>query len=396
MPVLVFGASGMGFAVANLILARALPEGEYARFTLVLALVNLGAPLAAVGLDVVAVRRPLRFAPALLRQVVVASAVVSLATGLIGAAYRLTAAEVAIVVGASLAGGTGLVAAAEYQRRHRFARSLTLVHAPNLVLMLAAGAVAAAGAEAAWVPMLILAGGFGLTALAGWCPLLREPRTAATDAQLPWREAFSLLGANTSVVVLSQLDRLLIPHLLPLSVLATYGALSAVAGSLFRVLQRGVGYALLPRLRAASSVRERRRLVAREGGAVAAVVLAGSLALWWVTPLVEHWLLKDKYHFPPALVLATILAGLAKIVTGFTRAIATALADEPELGRVNLWGWLSVITAIAAATAGARWGLVGIVYGVGFGWMVRAFSAFAITARHLRHPAGASGGAATT
>ena len=46
--------------------------------------------------------------------------------------------------------------------------------------------------------------------------------------------------------------------------LATFGVLAAIAGSLFRVLSMGVGYTLVPRLRAAGSVLERRRLVAHE------------------------------------------------------------------------------------------------------------------------------------
>jgi hypothetical protein len=42
--------------------------------------------------------------------------------------------------------------------------------------------------------------------------------------------------------------------------------------------------------------------------------------------------------------------------------------------------------AILAATVGARWGLAGVIYGVGLGWMVRALTSLAITVRHLRHP----------
>jgi hypothetical protein len=85
-------------------------------------------------------------------------------------------------------------------------------------------------------------------------------------------------------------------------------------------------------------------------------------------------------------VLAAIVAGLAKIVTGFSRATATALADQRELVLVNISGWVSVGIAIAAAAVGARWGLAGVIYGVGFGWMVRALTSLAITVRHLRYP----------
>ena len=184
------------------------------------------------------------------------------------------------------------------------------------------------------------------------------------------------------------------PQVLPLSALATYGALSAVVGSLFRVLQRGVGYALLPRLRAASTIAQRRRLIAVEAWVVGAVAVGGSLLLWILTPLVERWLLAGKYEFPPSLILAAIAVGLAKILTGFSRATVTALADHRELALVNVSGWISVALAVGAAVVGARWGLAGVIYGVGLGWLMRAVIALAVTSRHLRlrpaEPAGAS------
>lgn len=119
---------------------------------------------------------------------------------------------------------------------------------------------------------------------------------------------------------------------------------------------------------------------------VGVLVLVGSLVLWWITPVVQHVLLEDKYIFTPSLILAAIVAGLAKIVTGFSRATATALADHRELLLVNVSGWISVLLAIAAAAVGARWGLAGVIYGVGFGWLLRALTSFVITLRHLRYP----------
>ena len=49
--VAVYGAAGLGFAGANLILARVLPPDEYAVVTLVMALLNLGFFVAPAGLD---------------------------------------------------------------------------------------------------------------------------------------------------------------------------------------------------------------------------------------------------------------------------------------------------------------------------------------------------------
>jgi Na+-driven multidrug efflux pump len=146
-----------------------------------------------------------------------------------------------------------------------------------------------------------------------------------------------------------------------------------------------VGYALLPRLAAAGTVAARRRLVVREAWQVAAFVLMGSLLLWLITPLVQHHLLADRYHLSAPLTLATIAAGLAKILTAFSRATVTALADQRELSLVNVTGWLAVGVAVGAATLGARWGLAGVIYGVGLGWLLRGMAALAITLRHLHH-----------
>ena len=54
---------------------------------------------------------------------------------------------------------------------------------------------------------------------------------------------------------------------------------------------------------------------------------------------------------------------------------------------VNVLGWVAVAIAVAGAVAGSRWGLPGLIYGVGLGWLVRASTAFYMTARHLRLPA---------
>ena len=60
----------MGFAAANLILARMLSAAEYALFTLVVALVNLGGAIAPAGVDEVVKRHRLETGPRFLRQVV--------------------------------------------------------------------------------------------------------------------------------------------------------------------------------------------------------------------------------------------------------------------------------------------------------------------------------------
>jgi O-antigen/teichoic acid export membrane protein len=191
---------------------------------------------------------------------------------------------------------------------------------------------------------------------------------------------------DASGLLLVQMDRLLIARLLSLGELATYGVLAAIVGSLFRVLQMGVGYTLIPRLRVAGSLAERRSLIRREIQLVAALVAAGAIVIWIVTPVVEHWLLGGKYDLTVPLIVAALASGVAKVLNAFSKALVTALSDPREVTTVNLVGWISVGVAVAGAAIGARWGLPGVIYGVGVGWLLRAAIGIGISARRLRSP----------
>jgi O-antigen/teichoic acid export membrane protein len=384
----VYGASGLGFAAANLVLARVLATEEYALFTLAFAIVNLGYALAPLGVDGIVNRRHLDAGPALLRRTLSASAAVALLfLAIADVGYRMTPPILLLIFVSVVAGGVMAVAGAQFQAEQRFGLSLGLTQSPNLSLLLAAAAVLLFHDPEASLPLSIATLGFVVAALYGWVVLFRErPHKPHRESWFPWSEALSVAGMNTAGLTLIQLDRLLIPHALPLRDLATYGVLAAIAGSLFRVLQMGVGYTLIPRLRAAGNVVERRRLIAQEARLVGGVVLAGSVAIWFVTPLIERWLLEGKYHLGGALLLAAIITGFAKITDAFTKSTVTALATPSELSLVTLLGWVSVGVAVPAAFLGARWGLPGLIYGVGVGWLVRALTAFLLTLRHLKVP----------
>jgi O-antigen/teichoic acid export membrane protein len=385
----VYGASGLGFAGANLILARVLPTDEYAIFTLAIALITLAFALAPLGIDGIVNRRQLDAGPALLRRTLAASAVVGLIFVVIAeVAYHMSPLVLLLIFVSTVAGGAMSVAGGQFQAEQRFGLSLSIYQSPNLTLLVAALAVLVFRDREALLPLSVATFGFIVAAVYGWLVLFRERASKPNrETWFPWSEAFSFAGVNTAGLVLIQLDRLVIPHVLPLHDLATYGVLAAIAGSMFRVLQMGVGYTLIPRLRAATSVMERRRLIAHEAKLVGAVVVAGSVVIWFVTPLIERWFLEGKYHLGGSLLLAALVSGVAKIMNAFTKSTVTALATPAELSIVNLLGWVSVAVAIPAAFFGARWGLAGVIYGVGFGWMVRALTALFLTLRHLKVPA---------
>jgi O-antigen/teichoic acid export membrane protein len=109
----------------------------------------------------------------------------------------------------------------------------------------------------------------------------------------------------------------------------------------------------------------------------------GSIGIWLLTPVVERAFLAGKYHLTGALILAGIAARVAKSLNAFSNATVTALADQRELTVVNILGWVSAAVSVAAAVVLARWGLAGVGYGVGLGWLLRALTGIGITLRHL-------------
>lgn len=387
--VAVLGLSGVGFAIANLVLARVLPTEEYAILTLVVALVNVGYPLAAAGVDVVVNRRRLEAGPRLLRRLLHSLVPVALVFAMIGlGGYKTSLSISLMILLGTMAAGALLVAGGQFQSEERFGVSLALNQSPNVMLLLSALWVLAAGSRTAATPLAVWAVGVLVAATAGWWLLFRERHAKPErSVDFPWSEALAIAGLAAAGLLLIQLERLLLPYLLPIEDLATYGVLAAIVGSLFRVLQMGVGYSLLPRLRAAPGVIERRRLLFKEARLVVAVAAVGSLVIWVATPRIEAWFLGGKYHLSAALVLAAVVTGVAKVLNGFAQSAVSALADPRELSIVSVLGWVAVGVAVLGAVAGARWGLPGVIYGVGLGWAMRASVGLFLAARHLRLPA---------
>lgn len=389
----VYGAAGAGFAGANLILARVLPKDEYGLFTLVIALMNLGFSLAPTGVDGIVNRRHLEAGPALLRRVVLASSSVAVVFAAIGLfAYELSPMLGLLLFIGTAAGGAMLVAGAKFQSEHRFGISLTLIQSPNIVLLLAAFVVVVLHTRSAWPAILISAAGLVIAAGFGWAMLFRERHGKPhRDTDFAWKEALSFAGLEVAGLTLVQLERLVIPHVLPITEMATFGVLAAIVGSLFRVMQMGVGYTLLPRLRASTSVQQRRKLIAHEAKLVGRITMLGCAIIWFITPVVEHSFLAGKYHLSGSLVLAALASGIAKILNAFAKATVSALATARELAIVNFLGWGSVLLAVAASILGARWGLTGVIYGVALGWLLRAATAGYPILKHLRVPEAAAG-----
>jgi len=383
----VYGGSGLAFAGANLLLARELSTEQFALVTLLVALNTLGYHMGPLGLDGMVMRGRVEVGWPLLKRALAVAAGVGLATSVIASLlYGFSATLAAILLCGTAAGGLMLVASASFQSEQRFGAALALVQSPNLVLLLGAIATMTTGARTADLSLVVLTAGLALAAAIGWALALRERRGLSTPAGIPWSEALVLAGVSGAVMLFVQLERLVIPHVLSVADLALFGVLAAIAGSLFRLLQMGVGFSLLPRLRAATTVAERRRLIAHELRFAIVISAVGAAGILVLTPLIERWFLDGKYHLSMGLLVAALFSGIAKIAHAFARAAATALATPRELAFVNWAGWLSAAFAVGAAVVAAPWGLTGVVYGIGLGWLAWAVLAFGVVMHHLHQP----------
>ena len=378
---MVFGLGGVGYALGNLLLARALPPAQFGVLTLFLALVQIGASLAPIGLEGQVNRRPgglVSPGRPLLTSVIVAAATAIVASTL----YRMDAALLVALVISITAGGTSRVASAIFQSRLRFGIALSLSQGVAIALLgMGALAVIAGGAQISFLAALV-AGYYVISAGVGWGMLSREkPRAAA--GQHSFLEGLSLLGITAAALLLMQLERLLTPQLLTLEDLATFAVATTLVGSPFRMLQMGAGYTLLPRLSAAPSPEARRRLVRREAVAVMLIAGAGALVILFAAPWIATWLLAGKYELPAVLMIAALVSGTVKLADGFATTMVWALGSARQLAFLNWVSWTCAGVGIAGGWLGARWGLIGLMYGVTFGWVCRAAVAATLAAKLL-------------
>ncbi len=376
-----FGLGGVGFALGNLLLARALPPAQFGVFTLFLALVQMGASLAPVGLQAQVNRHPTRtVSPTrlLLTSAIVGAAIAAAASGL----YGLEPALVVALFVSIVAGGCTLVASAVFQSRLRFAAALGLSQSFALVLLaMGAGAVVSGGAPL-WILGALVAGQYLLLSIVGWGILgPRRPQGSGEGHSL-W-EGLSLLGITAAALLLMQLERLLAPRLLSLEDLARFAVVATLVGSPFRMLQMGAGYTLLPRLRAAASPQARWRLVRHEALAVALIGGAGGIVLLSAAPWIAEHLLAGKYTLTTGLMLAALVSGIAKLADAIATTMVWALASPRQLAMLNWVSWVCAGIGVALGWLGARWGLLGLMYGVTAAWVCRGAVSGGLAARLL-------------
>ena len=382
-----FGVGGAAFSIGNLLLARQLSAEAYGLVSLVIGLISLAVVIAPFGIDLVITRRGLELGKYLRRITLATSLVTSVATVIVGAVlYRLQASLLICLFLTIAAGGVSQAASAHFQSLRQFSVSVPILQSPNLAVVLAGAATMVVGATNPIFSCAILAASGLATSGGGWMLLARRTSGAhpcGKPAGL-WGEAIPLVTVTAASSTFLQLERLVIPAALGIDDLATFGVLAALVGSPFRILQAAVGFTIIPRLRDAESIEARNQLLKREGILMIVVILAGSVLIWMLAPYLAHLLLAGRYDLSNSLVIATVIAGVLKVFSAFATAVASALAPARNLRIFSIGSWACVAIATVASFPAARWGLVGVIYAISAGWLIRCFIAGWLCLPHLR------------
>jgi O-antigen/teichoic acid export membrane protein len=384
------GFGGVAFTLGNLLLARALSSQEYGLISLFLGITAVAGLTAPLGFDLVVGRRSLRLDASFRRAVLAASTATALATAVFaGIVYHLEVPLLACILVTTIAAGVTQGSAGHFQGQRQFGTAVWILQLSNWALLPVAAITALFGLETATGPCVLIAAAAVLAAVAGWLLVLRRKGSGAAQPN-PGAligEALSLVTITASSSVFLQLERLLVPPMVGVQELALFGVLAALVGSPFRMLQAAVQFTLIPALRAANDSRERRRLLRREILLVTLAIAGGSLIIWFVAPPLAHWFLSGRYDLSAALMTAALVSGVLKVCSGFALAAVIALAQDKELRLLSALSWGSIGLSVIGAWVAAPWGLVGVLYGISAGWLVRSLLATWLAISRLRQAA---------
>jgi O-antigen/teichoic acid export membrane protein len=368
----VLGLGGLAFTLGNLIFARTLPPQEYGVVSLFIGIVAVAGLAAPLGLDLVMGRRGLVLDPRWRRAIAGTTLIIGLATVVVsGIVYRLEPAILACILLTTVAAGLIQASAAHFQGQQRFGPATWIVQLSNWTLLVAAAFAGVLGLDTAVRSCELLALTTTVGAVVAWI----IARTTRIDQPSPGalrKEGLSLVSIHVSNSIFLQLERLLLGPIAGVQALALFGVVAALVASPFRMLQMAVLFTLTPSLRQADGVDERRRLLRREMLLVAGVIGIGSVIAWYVAPPLAHWILAGRYDLSPGLMCATLVSGALKLCSAFATGTVIALSEEKGLRALGVVSWMTIALSVVASLLAAPWGLIGVLYGVSAGWLVRS------------------------
>jgi len=384
----VLGFGGLAFTLGNLVFARNLPAGEYGVVSLVIGIVAVAGLAAPLGLDLVIGRRGLLLDRRLRRAIAAIATLAALVTVAISAViYHLEPALLVCIFVITVSAGLMQASAAHFQGRRQFGPAAWIVQLSNGSLLIAAALTALLGFDTASASCGLLAVTSSIGGVIAWVVAGRHDTDRQPAPRALLSEALSLMAIHTSNSVFLQLERLLLAPIAGVQALALFGVLAALVASPFRMLQMAVLLTLTPNLRQASDVEERWRLLRRELALVALVIAAGSVIIWYAAPPLAHWFLAGRYDLSAPLMGAALVSGALKLCSAFATGTVIAVSEEKGLRALGFVSWVTIGLSVVAAVLAAPWGLVGVLYGISTGWLVRSAIAAWMARPHLRRPA---------
>ncbi|WP_221234875.1 oligosaccharide flippase family protein [Sphingomonas aerophila] len=367
-------------------LARVLSIEEFGRLALALALFNITTLIAPVGIDQAVLRHPIDPGPRLLLFLLGTATMAALAVAagsLTAGGLRLdeaTALAVAIIAGSIVMQVAAVLRAAQQPFR-------SIAYATVLswsILLVGAGALLVPVRHSSTVLWLLAIVNLASAAMGCHLLLTRHRVPEKHRVAIDWREAVSLLGIAAVSTISIQLERLVTPIVLDLRALATFSVLASVAIFPFRLVTAGAGFALTPRLKAATNHRERWALVRTELRIVIPFLTIMSAGIIVAAPWLVRLLTRGLYDITVPLVVAACINGSVKVVFAIIRAVLTGCGTAKQLSHLNLLNIAGLIASIAGAAIGGRYGLVGILLGVSVGNLLAVMPAFRLARQSLR------------
>jgi O-antigen/teichoic acid export membrane protein len=392
----IFGIGAAAAGATNLLLAKFLSPSDFGLFALVQALVMFGAGFVALGAGDAVQRivctteqqtERIPWAAILYRITLRWICPTSLFVTMIAAViYEWSSGIVLAAGGTMVALGSVQLAANILRAADHVLLGQLIMQLWRILLLMFVGAALVTGAilTAERVLMMLLIAGVLALTVAAWSVVIPSVR-APISPQL-WQnivgDARPFLGIGVSIAAFGYVDQMLIPLILSIDELGQYAVLWWIVGTPFVILQVGVGFALLPKIRRAGSEAEVRRTVnVYTRFAVLGTITAGALAVI-CTPVFVELLYSNKYATPVGLLGWLIALGSLRVLYAIPSSVLGARGDRSALQKLNRWGWISLIsTAFSAWPLGTVWGTSGIAAALALGFGIR----FAIAAHEARH-----------
>ena len=380
----IFAASGLAFSASNILFARLLTVDDYAIVALVIAIIAMSSGIGLFGADGIVNRHDVRPDIRILVRIFCTSSLTALASSVAAVGLYGISVRVALLMGVAIVAQAAIYFASAYLRsRHEIRSSLFTFNFSNYIFLVVAIAVGVYGRRGTVVPIALITAGLVVCAVWSVGKVSRRYASVGSSYRYSWREALVFISLTGSTLVLIQLERIVTPKLLTLHDLAILGVLLAIVGPPFRLLQLSLGYALLPKLRQAGSATEKHSLIVREIAVALALLVPCWILTWYLVPILVELFFGAKYALTGEVILAVIVAGTIKALSGIAASSVTGMGSAKSLEVMAVAAWIAVAAAVGGAYIGAAFGLAGVVYGVSLGWLVTIVTAWVIVRKHM-------------